>query len=188
MIFDIPELSRHVWISGFKGEPPNVEEILRTTQEKLPEVCVQLVDLRKVAGSRHLFLATYNALKSFNSKQSISRTLSMEILLYVSANRQINEALKRAGITDDTQEIAAIAVGPSHEAVAAARDLLELLVDTRSRDELLDSWPASRIEAVRRNYGIGSEELTAVIREDEDTSKAVERLAIERSALLTVTR
>lgn len=163
-----------------------MEEILRTTQETLPEVCVQLMDLGKVAGSRYLLLSTYNALKSFYSKQPISRTLSMEILLYVSANRQIIEALKRVGITADTQEIAAVAVGPSREAVITARDLLERLLGIKSADELLDSWPADRIDAVQKNFGIGSDELSATIRKDEDACKAIERLAIERSALLTV--
>jgi tRNA threonylcarbamoyladenosine modification (KEOPS) complex Cgi121 subunit len=186
LLLDIPELSRHVWISGFNRKPAKVEEVLRSTQEKLPEVHVQLVDLGKVAGSRYLFLATYNALKSFYSKQHISRTLSMEILLYVSAKRQINEALKSVGIAVNTQEIAAIAVGPSRMAAIAARDLLEQLLGVRCVDELLDSWSADRIDAVQKNFGIASEELSATMREGEDACKAIERLAIERAALLTV--
>lgn len=165
-----------------------MEQLLRTMQEKLPEVYVQLVDLGKVAGSEYLFLATYNALKSFNSKQPISRTLSMEILLYVSANRQISEALKRAGVVGGTREMGAVAVGWSHEAALAARDLLEQLIGVKSDDDLLDSWPRSRIEAVKRNYGIDSEELTAITRDNEEPCKAIERLTIERSALLTVRR
>lgn len=163
-----------------------MEEILRSTQEKFPEVCVQLTDLNKIAGSRYLFLSTYNALKSFHSKQRISRTLSMEILLYVSANRQINEAIKRVGITADTEEIAAVAVGSSREAVIGAGELLEQLLGIRSADELLDSWPPNRLDSIQQSFGITSKELSATIRKDEAIYESIERLAIERSALLTV--
>lgn len=186
MLFQVPEFSSYVWISGFNVRPANVEEILRTAQERLPKVCAQLVDLNKAAGSRYLFLATYNALKSFHAKQSISRTLGMEILLYVAANRQISEALRRVGINIETQKIAAIAVGPTREEVIAAGNLLEELLNAKSTDELLDSWPSERTEAVKTGFGISPNELAATIRRNEDTSKAIQRLAIERSALLTV--
>jgi tRNA threonylcarbamoyladenosine modification (KEOPS) complex Cgi121 subunit len=155
-------------------------------QEKFPEVCVQLVDLNKTAGSRYLLLSTYNALKSFFSKHRISRTLSMEILLYVSANRQINEAIRRVGITADTQEIAAVAVGPSREAVIAAADLFEQLLGIKSADELLDSWPTNRIESIQQSFGITPSEISATLRKGEGICESIERLAIERSALLTV--
>jgi tRNA threonylcarbamoyladenosine modification (KEOPS) complex Cgi121 subunit len=186
LLFQIPEFSSYVWISGFNVRPADVEEILRTVQERLPKVCAQLVDLNKVAGSRYLFLATYNALKSFHARQSISRTLGMEILLYVAANRQISEALRRVGIGVETQKIAAIAVSHKREEAVAAGDLLEELFNVKSTDELLDSWPSERVESVKSGFGISSKELAATIRRNEDTSKAIERLAIERSALLTI--
>jgi len=165
-----------------------VEEVLHAAQDKLPEVCVQMVDLDKVAGSRYLLLATYNALKSFRSKQPISRTLSMEILLYVSANRQINEALRRSGVTADTRETAVIAVGQSYVTVAAAKDLLEQLMGMQSSDGLLDFWSAHRIKRVQKNLDIARDEVLATIRDDETMCEAIERLAIEKSALLAVRR
>lgn len=110
----------------------------------------------------------------------------MEILLYVSGNRQINEALKLVGITTDTHATAAIAVGPSRESMVAVTGVLEQLLSIKSTDGLLDSWSANRINAVRENFGIDSEELSAAIRKDEGAYKAIERLAIERSTLLTV--
>jgi len=110
----------------------------------------------------------------------------MEILLYVAANRQISEALRRVGINIETQKIAAIAVGPTREEVIAAGNLLEELLNAKSTDELLDSWPSERTEAVKTGFGISPKELAATIRRNEDTSKAIERLAIERSALLTI--
>ena len=155
-------------------------------QEKFPEVCVQLMDLNKVAGSRHLLLSTYNAAKSFSSKQRISRTLSMEILLYVSANRQISEAIKRVGITTETRAIAAVIVSSSREAVLTAAELLEQVLGVKNTDELLDSWPSGRIECVQQSLGITAIELSATLCKGEDVRESIERLAIERSALLAI--
>jgi len=110
----------------------------------------------------------------------------MEILLYVSANRQINEAIKRVGITEDTEKIAAVAVSSSRETVIGAGELLEQLLGIRSADRLLDSWPPNRLDSIQQSFGITSKELSATIRKDEAIYESVERLAIERSALLTI--
>jgi len=93
LILELPEVSKHVWISGFNIDLDNVDEVLGGVGKRFPEVCVQLVDLNRVAGSRYLLLAILNAVKSFQSKQPIAKTLSMEILLYVAASRQISEAI-----------------------------------------------------------------------------------------------
>lgn len=186
MLFEIPEFAQYVWISAFDTKLENVEQVLQTVQGKFPGVCVQLVDLDRVAGSRYLFLATFNAIKSFHSKQPISRSLGIEILLYIAANRQISESLKRVGITTDTRRIAALAVGDSTDQVSVAGSFLAELLNRRSRDELVDEWPPERVDNVRSGFGIGDKELRAIIRKSEVRTKAIERLAIERSAMLAI--
>lgn len=186
MLFQIPEFASHVWISAFDTSPKDVDKVLNVAEEKFPGVCVQLVDLDQVAGSRYLFLAILNALKSFHSKQPISKTLGMEILLFVAANRQISEALKRVGVTSETRRIAGIVVAKSSKEVSEVGDLLVELLNQRSRDELIDVWPPERISNVRFAFDIGNKELKATIRKNEDLVKAIERLAIERSAMLTI--
>lgn len=185
MLFDITELSEYVWISAFDAKP-DVEHILRAMQEKAPGVSVQLVDLDKVAGSRYLLLATFNALKSFQSKQPIARTLGMELLLYIAANRQIGEALRRVGVNPDTRRVAAVALGKSRDQVLNAATLLSELVNRENLDALVDEWNPERIRNVRSLLDIRDKELKATIRKEEPTPKALERLAIERSALLAI--
>jgi len=186
LLFYIPESERHVWISAFDVKPDNVEQILRAAQEKFPEVCVQIVDLNGVAGSRYLFLAILNALKSFNSKRPISKTLAMEVLLYVAASRQISEAIKLVGVTDNTTSIAVIAIGSSSEDVSNVGDFLATVLNRGNRDDLVDRWSPERTRRVRVVFGIGSNELEATKRKNEPIAKAIERLATERSALLTI--
>jgi tRNA threonylcarbamoyladenosine modification (KEOPS) complex Cgi121 subunit len=176
----------HIWISGFTSKPDDFDLVLHAVQEKHREVSLQFVDLEKVPGSRYLLLATLNALKSFHSSQPISRTLGMEILLYVSANRQIAEAIQLVGMTSDTGKVAALLVGKSEEEVSGAVELLGQILNQRSNDELIDHWSAERIENVLTIFGIGSKELKATLRKNETKAQAIERLAIERSALLAV--
>jgi len=112
----------------------------------------------------------------------------MEILLYASADRQISEAIRRVGISANTQEIAALAVAPSTETLSAVRGLLEKQLDTESSDALLDTWSNDRLRTVQEGFGICSKELSATLRKGEDRQNGIERLAIERSALLAVRR
>jgi tRNA threonylcarbamoyladenosine modification (KEOPS) complex Cgi121 subunit len=186
LLFEIPEFGLYVWISAFDTKLAHVEHVLQRIQEKLPGVCAQLVDLDRVAGSRYLFLATFNAIKSFHTNQPISRSLGLEILLYVAANRQISVSLIRVGITANTRRIAALAVGDSTDLVSAAEGLLAELLKSRSLDELVDEWPPQRVDNVLSGFGIGDKEVRAIIRKGEARTKAIERLAIERSAMLAL--
>ena len=186
MLFEIKDSAEFVWISAFDTKPDGVDAVLRPIQGKYTDVSIQLVDLDKVAGSRYLFLATYNALKSFSSKQPISRSLGMEILLFVAGNRQIDEALKNIGISPETRRTAAIAVGKSRvqvlESAAALRDILK----QEESDDLIDKWDQDRIKRVRSVFGIGEKEIKALRHKDENVVKALEHLAIERSAMLAI--
>ena len=186
MLFEIAELGKSVWISSFNGKPPNIDDVLRSVSEKFPGICVQFVDLDKVAGSRYLLVATYNALKSFNSKHPISKSLGMEILLYASGSRQIVESLERAGVNSRTERTGVVVVGSSvDEVTAVGADLAEIM-QQKSVDTLLDDWSNTRIRNVCAVLGIRDEELKATLRKGEEPISGIERLAIERSALLAV--
>ena len=176
----------HVWVSGFEAKPDDIDLIARRVLEKYPEVIMQFVDLDKVPGSRFLFLATFNALKSFRSKQPISKKLNMEILLYISANRQIAEAIRLVGINAGTRNIAVVLVGQSEEALLGASDTLNQIFKQPNNDALVDLWSTQRTENVRTLFRIIPKELKATRRENESEIEAMERLAIERSAILTV--
>jgi len=186
VLSEIPQLGQYVWMSAFDTKPENIERLLRSAAEKYPDVSVQCVDLDRVPGSHYLLLATVNALKSYSSKQPIAKSLGMELLLYISGNRQINEALTRVGVTAETSRTAALAVGSSSNHVSAAGNYLEQILGQHGRDDLLDDWPRSRIDHVRSGFEIGGKELKAIIRTKEPITGAIERLAIERSAMLAL--
>jgi len=188
VIFELPEIGLYAWISAFNATVQAPEDIFRITAEKCPDVSVQLVDLDRVPGQRYLKLATVNAAKSFRSKQPIAKTLAMELLLYISAEKQIVRALKTVGITAETHRIAALAVGQRRDQVLAAAKFLATTLGQESEDQLLDEWSRQRIENVRSSFDIRGQEVEAIIQENETEARAVERLAVERSAMLAAKR
>ena len=66
--------------------------------------------------------------------------------------------------------------------------MLSGIIGQEGSDKLVDSWSNERIRNVRAIFEIGSKELKATLRENETKTQAVERLAIERSALLSIRR
>jgi KEOPS complex subunit Cgi121 len=173
-------------MSAFDAKPQDIEQMLRGVVGRYPDVSVQCVDLDRVPGSHYLLLATVNALKSYSSKQPIAKSLGMELLLYISGNRQINEALTRVGVTAETSRTAALAVGSSSDMVSATGNYLEQMLGQHGRDDLLDDWPRSRIENVRSGFDIGDKELKAITRTKDPMTCAIERLALERSAMIAL--
>jgi tRNA threonylcarbamoyladenosine modification (KEOPS) complex Cgi121 subunit len=186
LLFQLPEFSLHIWVSAFPCKPKDVDDVIQSIHAKFPNVKAQLVDLNKVPGSRYLFLATLNALKSFQSKHAISKSLGMEMLLYAAASRQISEAIRKVGISETTEKTAAMLVGTTQQEVTAAADLLAQVIQHSSSDELIDEWTSERLQNVIQTFDIGSKEISATIRKKETKAQAVERLAGERSALLTI--
>lgn len=186
MYFEISEFASYLWVSAFRTKLSDLDTVLARLQENFPNVSVQFLDLDKIAGSRYALHATLNALRSFHSKRPISRTLGMEILLYMAANRQVTEALKLVGLSSETRKTAAVLVGKSKEELTKAADFVAELLNQMYEDSLVDDWSAERIENVRSTFGIGEKELEATMRKGESLARALERLATERSALLTI--
>jgi tRNA threonylcarbamoyladenosine modification (KEOPS) complex Cgi121 subunit len=135
-----------------------------------------------------VLLATFNAVKSYESKRHISRSLSMEILLFVSGTRQISEAVKRVGINPETERTAALVVLPADADQAMVAEYLAGIFKEKGDDSLLDKWTTMRRSKVMKTFGIGDKELKAAMRDDGGIEKAIERLAIERSAMLAIAK
>ena len=72
----------------------------------------QLVDASKLASWLHPFYAAYQAFQSYLNHSMIANNLSVEILLHIAGERQINRAINHIGITESTSDIALILLLP----------------------------------------------------------------------------
>src|SRR5271157_2246981 len=87
---------------------------------------IQAVDATKVAGPRHVDCAVRNAMKSFRDHRNIATDLGVEILLHLSACRQIRKALEM-GVHDGEMDVLLIIVGAKQSIERTATKLTSLI-------------------------------------------------------------
>ena len=93
----------------------------------------QLFDNRLIWGKRHLYSAIWHAYQAATHDQMISKTLSIEILLYAAGQRQIHKAIEILGVNPTTRSIVGTLLGddlPSlREAYTYLLEKLEMTAD-----------------------------------------------------------
>ncbi len=87
---------------------------------------IQAVDATKVAGRRHVDCAVRNAMRSFRDHQNIATDLGVEILLHLSACRQIRKALEM-GVHEGAMDVLLIVVGAQKSIERTATQLTGLI-------------------------------------------------------------
>ncbi|AIY90645.1 KEOPS complex subunit Cgi121 [Geoglobus acetivorans] len=124
----------------------DVKEFLK----KLPDGCV-LVNADYVADIKSLEFAVNKALKSWREGRRISRSLSMEILLHISATRQINRAVT-IGVGE----------GENRVIVVDLNDCAELLRKYGFREGQVLQMDEEKVSRLKEFYEITDEELDVV--------------------------
>jgi tRNA threonylcarbamoyladenosine modification (KEOPS) complex Cgi121 subunit len=174
-------------ITAFINENVDPRVILKTAQQEFKDATVQFVDLDRTAGQTHILFATYNALKSHVLGKMISRSAAIEILLYIAAERQIARAFERMGVQKNTRRVAVIATGSS-EVLLLIEEYLRSTFNHECSDDLLDEWTEQRAATILKVFSVASNEIESVTRSGNSSQKPIQRLVIERSALLAVKR
>lgn len=148
----------------------NVASTLKTVTE-IAESCgssVVVIDAAKVAGPKHIEAAVSHARRSFATGSAIARTLPMEILVYVSGQRQCSSAAK-FGLHAGLNTVYTVIEGGNEEKTA------ELL----KRDVLAEGpVNAAEMAVLMQEFAISQEELEVV------GTGRIEELVIERVALV----
>jgi KEOPS complex subunit Cgi121 len=183
MLQPVEEFGKLIGISGFRRVTvKNVEDLLEAASTRRKDVDVQFFDARLVATWQHLYFAVLNALTAFRNKENISKKLSMEIMLYASAQGQIKKATQLLGIKKTSSEVAVLVVGENAEVVRTAITEVTSSIGGVLDESVLEiSRKKARI--IREAFGITREELQTVIREN-GRDQALVDLVIERMALL----
>ena len=174
-------------ITAFINENVDPHVILKAAQQEFKDATVQFVDLDRTAGHTHILFATYNALKAHVLDKMISRSAAIEILLYVAAERQIAQAFERMGVQKDTRRVAVIAAGSSG-VLSLVEDYLRNSFNHECSDGLLDEWTEQRAVTILKVFSVAPNEIETATRSGNSTQKPIQRLVIERSALLAVRR
>lgn len=152
-------------VAGFRGSLPDLKstlEDLRRIGEAFG-VAIQLLDASLVYGKEHLLSAVEHARRSFSEGTNATGSLSLEILLYASGERQIQKALDKMGITPTTTSLALV-IGSvqtlSREKVEAVRVEVESRLRLTSDDSVLEGDAATL-----HRFGISKDEQATVPQE-----------------------
>jgi tRNA threonylcarbamoyladenosine modification (KEOPS) complex Cgi121 subunit len=100
-------------IGGARGTVDEPEAVLKSAHawSERNECDVLIADARIVLGRDHLETAVRHALRAQSGGTMAARSVSMETLRYLSAQRQVADAIRVAGIHKDTKEIAIVVFG-----------------------------------------------------------------------------
>jgi KEOPS complex subunit Cgi121 len=183
-----------VWVSGIKGSDwfvgigglrvANVGDprtLVKAVGDAAAPQLAQIVDACKVAGRDHLFMAAVNAARSTETGFAVSKSITVEVLLYASAQAQITKALARMGVTVSTRSIALMVFAHNQREVEEAYSRAAKLLGTED-DSVLDI-DLDKEKVLREAYGIGDEELEAA-----GGQGALSGLIVERGSLLSLRR
>jgi len=183
----IKEFRKQILITGIRNvKIEDAEAFLEGIRRKKPSnVEIQFFDAKFVATWQHLYFAVLNALKAFRNKENISKSIAMETLLYASAQRQIQKAMK-LGIKSGASNIAVLIIAEKPEALKSALSMVLKYVNAQQDDAVLE-LSNEKIKIVQRTFGISDLELKTVM-EKGCLEEALTDLVIERMALLVTER
>ncbi|HWM53749.1 MAG TPA: KEOPS complex subunit Cgi121 [Thermoplasmata archaeon] len=103
-------------IAGAKASAVAPEDTVRTAAgwaaSHGAEVC--LLDARSVFGRDHLESAARHAIRARDSNTMSSRSVAMETLRYASGQRQVQDAIRAAGLRQDTTIIGIVLLGDAN--------------------------------------------------------------------------
>ena len=186
MILDLSKDGKFVAVSAFKT-PPGKDplEILRDVRTAFPDVDIQFFDGRRIAGKEHLEIAAINALQAFKAGINIARSRAMEALLYASAQRQIDVAISRLGVTRDSKIVGLVAFSDTRDCVEVIEHRIIESLGTKTNEALLDEWSESKAREIMHLYGIEPSELEAIKMPNQEINGAIRKAVIERVALLS---
>jgi len=145
---------------------------------------MQLVKSDLIAGPEHLQFAARNALNSFNGDKRRSKSLAVELLLYLSCQRQIAKAIRFLGVDSEDSRIALIALSDSKDAMQELASHAESIINGKQDDSQIEIGSKEKMALLQHSYGVTRKEMEAARFEEETESSALKRLIVERSALL----
>ena len=166
--------------TGIK-DPEHALKQLRTINGQAE---VQLVKADLIAGREHLQFAARNALNSFKGDKRRSKSLAMELLLYLSCQRQIAKAIRFLGVDSQDSPVALIALSDSKDAIQELARHAGSIINGKQDDSQIEIGSKEKMALLLQSYGVTRKEMEAAGFEGETQSSTLKRLIVERSALL----
>ncbi|NIR87949.1 hypothetical protein GWO13_10525 [Candidatus Bathyarchaeota archaeon] len=184
MIKKLEDFNRYIATAGFKNvKIQDINSFFGVIRRKAGDAQVQLFDAKLIAGGEHLYFAALNALNAFKNKTNISKSVAVETLLYASAQRQIEKAVKLLGIKPESLQVAVLIVAETEQRAASTLEAVSKLIGGERDDSVLE-LTNRKVKGIKRLFGISDLELEAKLGKEDFEKEALIDLVIEHMALL----
>ena len=183
MLQYIREHGKYLEITGYKNISFDKAEIFLKTNRKQTKqnVDIQFFDAELIATQEHLYFASLNTLQAFKNKTNLSKSPAMETLLYASAERQIQKAIKRCGIKPQTKNMAVAIIGEDPKQMQNTIDALNKGINSEPDVSVLEMTKTKETK-IKKAFKITNEELKTVANNNQ--KKTIINIVIEQVALL----
>jgi len=147
-------------IIGAKGKIQDINSFLKKiiTLSNRYDMVIQVVNADFVYGKDHLFSAVEHTIRSFTQRMNSLNSLSLEMLLYASGERQIQKAIENIGIKKRNQKIAFIFIKENNRKISD--DEVEHVLSSlnlKRDDKVLEG----DVDTLKR-FGITEDELSTI--------------------------
>lgn len=149
------------------------------------EITIQMCDASRIATWEHIFFGALYAMLAFKQNRSISNQLALEVLLYISGQRQIQVALTEFGARAGNSAL--IILGNSEQMLKQALEECQTLLDSMPSDEVLTIFNDAKWAAIQDYFIINKNEIDAITLSNtkESLEEALFKAVLNRIALVT---
>jgi len=186
LILDLSKDGRFAAVTAFKT-PSGIDPSAALTELRsaFPDADIQFFEGARIAGKEHLEIAATAALHASKTGLNISRNVAMEVLLYASAQRQIDAAIRVLGVTRESKTVGLVAFSGSRDEVDSLQDRIAKFLKTDLDDALLEEWSPNKARMITRLFGINNSELDAIKMPGQPVREVIQKAVLERVALLS---
>ncbi|MCW4041666.1 MAG: KEOPS complex subunit Cgi121 [Candidatus Bathyarchaeota archaeon] len=184
-MIELPEHKLVLSLSGFREvivESP--KQLLLTLRKALGSIPLQILDATFIAGTNHALFATLNALNAFKHGNNLSSHIEVEVLLYLSAQRQISKAIELIGVKTHTHRIVVIFLASNREEAQQQEYILQQSLSGQ-RDDSIINIDEDKYSHLIQAFNISPLQIQATTKHGLE---ALEALIIEKSAMLAVSK
>jgi KEOPS complex subunit Cgi121 len=177
-----------VGIGELRNETRKKKEELISLSSTLTKdsIVVQFFSPGLIAGPMHLLSAAQNAINAVKGKYAISRSLNVEIIVYASAQRQIERAFEKVGVEDDLETVGVVIIDASKKNILDSFE--QLYTKLGSNVEHAFCYDKTRLVQIKTAYDVSDTELRTFTDSDnlDDLKDALVRCIVSKVSMVAL--
>ncbi len=165
----VGDLLFNIYIAPYQianKDPDIILEHCRKIQ-KNTGVITQVIDIGHIAGKEHVLQGIINAILSMENKENLAKHLNLEIMLYLTAQRQIQKAITLVGISKETKYAILILYSADRDKIGIARKEAEKILGEPD-ENIWNKDEELRKNNIIRHFEIKQEEIEIIIQKNEN--------------------